>query len=95
MGLPFNIASYAALTCMVAEVVGMVPDELIGELGDTHIYANHNDAIMEQLNRHGYDELPILKFRRKITDIDDFKIDDFIVENYKSDGKITAQLLVG
>ena len=50
---------------------------------------------MEQLNRHGYDELPILNFRRKITDIDDFKIDDFIVENYKSDGKITAQLLVG
>ena len=95
LGLPFNIASYAALTCMVAEVVGMVPDELIGDLGDTHIYANHNDAIMEQLNRHGYDELPILKFRRKITDIDDFKIDDFIVENYKSDGKITAQLLVG
>lgn len=95
LGLPFNIASYAALTHMVAEVVGMVPDELIGDLGDTHIYLSHEDAINEQLGRVGYDDLPILKFNRKITNIDDFRLDDFTIVNYKSDGKIIAPLSVG
>lgn len=95
LGLPFNIASYAALTYMIAEVVGMVPDELIGDLGDTHIYLNQMDAVKEQLNREGFDELPTLKFQRKVKDIDDFKIDDFILDNYKSEGKITAPLSVG
>lgn len=95
LGLPFNIASYAALTYMVAEVVGMVPDELIGDLGDVHIYTNHMDAVNEQLGRDGYDELPTLRFGRKINDIDDFKFEDFVVENYKSNGKIVAKINVG
>lgn len=95
LGLPFNIASYAALTYMIAEVVGMVPDELIGDLGDTHIYMNHMDAVNEQLSRDGYDDLPTLKFDREIKDINDFKFEDFIIENYKSDGKISAPLSVG
>lgn len=95
LGLPFNIASYAALTYMIAEIVGMIPDELIGDLGDTHIYLNHMDAINEQLKRIGYDTLPTLTFNRKIDSIDDFKYEDFNITNYKSDGKISAPLSVG
>lgn len=95
LGLPFNIASYAALTYMIAEIVGMIPDELIGDLGDTHIYLNHMAAIDEQLKRVGYDTLPTLTFKRKIESIDDFKYEDFIITNYKSDGKILAPLSVG
>ena len=95
LGLPFNIASYAALTHMIAEVVGMVPDELIADLGDTHIYCNQMKAVDEQLTRKGFDTLPTLKFGRKIDDIDDFKYEDFIIENYKSDSTIKAPLSVG
>jgi thymidylate synthase len=95
LGLPFNIASYAALTYMIAEVVGMVPDELIADLGDTHIYCNQMKAVDEQLTRKGFDTLPTLKFGRKIDDIDDFKYEDFIIENYKSDSTIKAPLSVG
>lgn len=95
LGLPFNIASYAALTHMIAEVVGMVPDELIADLGDTHIYCNQMKAVDEQLTRKGFDTLPTLKFGRKIDDIDDFKYEDFIIENYKSDSVIKAPLSVG
>lgn len=94
-GLPFNIASYAALTYMIAEVVGMIPDELIGNLGDTHIYMNQLDGVYEQLSRKGFDTLPTLTFNRKIDNIDDFKIEDFNLSNYQSDGVIKYILNVG
>ena len=61
LGLPFNIASYAALLCLIAEEVNMVPDELIGNLGDVHLYKNHVDQAKEQLTREMYD-LPIVAF---------------------------------
>ena len=61
LGLPFNIASYAALLCLIAEEVNMVPDELIGNLGDVHLYKNHVDQAREQLTREMYD-LPIVAF---------------------------------
>ena len=94
-GLPFNIASYAALTYMIAEVVGMVPDELIGSLGDTHIYLNQMDGVKEQLSRKGFDTLPTLSFNRKVDNIDNFKYEDFNLSNYQSDGVIKYPLNVG
>lgn len=94
-GLPFNIASYAALTYMIAEVVGMVPDELIGNLGDTHIYLNQIDGVNEQLSRKGFSTLPTLTFNKKINNIDDFKFEDFNIENYQYDPPIKYTLNVG
>ena len=61
LGLPFNISSYGALLCLIAEEVNMVPDELIGNLGDTHLYLNHLDQANEQISRDAY-PLPTVKF---------------------------------
>ena len=60
LGLPFNIASYAALLCLIAEEVGMIPDELIGNLGDVHLYKNHIEQATEQISREAY-PLPQIK----------------------------------
>jgi thymidylate synthase len=94
-GLPFNIASYALLTCMIAHLVGMIPDELVGSLGDCHIYKNHIDGVNEQLKRAGSDTLPTLKIKRKVESIEDFKYDDFEIVNYNPDPPIKYQLNVG
>jgi len=61
LGIPFNIASYAALLCLIAEEVNMIPDQLIGNLGDVHLYKNHVDQAREQLSREMYD-LPTVEF---------------------------------
>jgi thymidylate synthase len=94
-GLPFNIASYAMLTHMIAHLVGMIPDELVGSLGDCHIYKNHIDGVNEQLKRAGSDTLPTLKIKRKVESIEDFKYDDFEIVNYNPDPPIKYQLNVG
>lgn len=91
LGLPYNIASYAALTQMLAEVTGYGLGELIICMGDTHIYQNHFDQVKEQLERERF-ELPTLKFARAVRDIDDFKMDDFVLENYQSHGSIKAPM---
>jgi len=89
LGLPFNIASYALLLEILAKMVNMIPDELIGNLGDTHIYENQIEGIKEQLKRKPY-ELPTLKITDKVIfngNIDNMlnscNKDDFIIENYK------------
>ena len=94
-GLPFNIASYALLTHIIAHLVGMIPDELVGSLGDCHIYKNHIDGVNEQLKRLGSDTLPTLKIKRKVESIEDFKYDDFEILNYNPDPPIKYQLNVG
>ena len=91
LGLPYNIASYAAMTQMLAEVTGYGLGELIIVMGDTHIYLNHMEQVKEQLARERF-ELPTLKFGRQITDIDDFKLDDFILEGYQSHGSLKAPM---
>lgn len=95
LGLPFNIASYALLTHIIANIVDMAPDELIANLGDAHIYLNHLDAVNEQLSRKGFNSLPNLKINRILTNVDDLAISDFTVENYYSDPQIKAPLSVG
>ncbi len=95
LGVPFNIASYALLTHIIAKLVGMVPDMLIGSLGDCHIYENQIDGVVEQLNRKGYNELPQLIIHGSQNSIDDFKFDDLEIKNYKSDKSIKFPLSVG
>jgi len=88
LGLPFNIASYGALLCLLANEVNMVPEELIGSLGDVHLYSNHIKQAKEQLSREAY-ELPTVEF----TNIDLLAGEfDFKVNNYKSHAAIKAPL---
>jgi thymidylate synthase len=91
LGLPFNIASYALLLEIIAKEVNMFPEELIGNLGDVHLYSNHIEQAKEQLTRTPY-ELPTLKTKVKITDIFSATPDDFVLDNYKHHPTIKAQL---
>lgn len=95
LGVPFNIASYAFLTHMIAKVVNMVPDELIGSLGDCHIYEAHFDAVREQLSREGNEKLPKLEIEGEHVMLEDFKFEDFKIMGYEPDPPIKAPLLVG
>ena len=88
LGLPFNIASYAALLCLIAEEVGMIPDQLIGNLGDVHLYSNHVDQAMEQISREIYD-LPTVSFKN--INILDGEF-DYEVHDYKYHPSIKAPL---
>ena len=96
LGLSFNILSYAILTHMVAQCVNMVPDELIFNGGDVHVYENHIEPLKEQLTRnpHMY-ALPTLKLNPSITEMDDFTYEDIKIEGYKSYPTIKMPLSVG
>jgi thymidylate synthase len=88
LGLPFNIASYGLLLMMIADEVGMLPDELIGNLGDTHLYLNHIEQAKEQIDREPL-ELPKVHIR---DGIESFMSGDIILENYQSHSSIKAPL---
>jgi thymidylate synthase len=101
LGLPFNIASYGLLLEIIAKAVNMIPDELIGNLGDVHLYSNHIEQAKEQLTRKPY-KLPTLRHLKTdefykslggdlslITHLDNT---DFIIENYQSHPAIKAPL---
>jgi len=88
LGLPFNIASYGLLLMMIADEVNMIPDQLIGNLGDTHIYNDHVEQVKEQLSRTPF-ELPTVHVRDGIYSTMN---DDVILENYNSHPAIKAPL---
>ena len=88
LGLPFNIASYGLLLEMIADEMGMVADELIGNLGDVHLYSNHIEQAKEQINRIPY-ELPTIHVR---DGIESFMPNDIILENYQYHPIIKAPL---
>ena len=88
LGLPFNIASYGLLLMMIADEVNMVPEELIGNLGDVHLYLNHIEQAKEQINREPF-ELPTVYVR---DGIESFMPGDIVLENYKSHPTIKAPL---
>jgi thymidylate synthase len=91
LGLPFNIASYGLLLHIIANEVDMIPDELIGNLGDVHLYSNHIEQAKEQISREPFD-LPQLKTDAKIDGICCNVPDDFILEGYQSHPTIKAPL---
>jgi thymidylate synthase len=91
LGLPFNIASYGLLLHIIANEVNMVPDELIGNLGDTHLYLNHIEQAKEQISRESFD-LPKLKTNAKIDGICCNTPDDFVLEGYQYHPTIKAPL---
>jgi thymidylate synthase len=92
LGLSFNIASYGLLLMMIAKQVNMVPDELIGSLGDVHLYLNHIEPIKDQLTREPY-PLPTVKLSNRIVnDISEYTLDDIILENYQSHPTIKMPL---
>lgn len=93
LGLPFNIASYALLTHMVAHVCNLKVGELIISMGDTHIYKDHVEQVKEQLTRDEY-PLPRLFLSFDVKDINKFTMDDIYLEDYRSHGPLKATMAV-
>lgn len=93
LGVPFNIASYALLTMMVAQVCGLGVGEFIHTLGDVHIYNNHFEQVRTQLSRTPK-ALPTMNINPAVTDIFDFQYEDFALENYEADPTIKAPIAV-
>jgi thymidylate synthase len=93
IGVPFNIASYALLTHMVAHVTGLKPGEFVHTFGDAHLYSNHLEQAREQLKREPL-ALPRLIIKRDVRSIDDFRFEDFEVVGYQSHPHIAAPVAV-
>lgn len=93
LGVPFNIASYALLTMMVAHVTGLEVGDFVHTLGDAHLYLNHIEQTQLQLSRECR-ALPVMKINRKVDDIFDFKYEDFTLEGYDPHPHIKAEVAV-
>ena len=93
LGVPFNIASYAILTLMIAQVTGLKPGDFVHTFGDAHLYSNHMDQVEEQLSRTTF-PLPQLVINPAVDNLFDFVYDDFELQDYESHGPISAPVAV-
>jgi len=93
LGVPFNIASYALLTMMVAQVANLEPGDFVHTLGDAHLYNNHLEQVDEQLSRKAF-KLPTMKLNQNIKNIFDFKFEDFELSDYESHPHIKAPISI-
>ncbi|URQ75595.1 MAG: thymidylate synthase [Candidatus Ochrobactrum gambitense] len=93
LGVPFNIASYALLTMMIAQVAGLKPGEFIHTLGDAHIYSNHFEQARLQLTRTPK-KLPVMRINPDVKDLFSFRFEDFMLEGYEADPTIKAPIAV-
>ncbi|MDH7788225.1 thymidylate synthase [Ochrobactrum sp. 19YEA23] len=93
LGVPFNIASYALLTMMIAQVAGLKPGEFIHTLGDAHIYSNHFEQARLQLTRTPK-KLPVMRINPDVKDLFSFRFEDFVLEGYEADPTIKAPIAV-
>jgi len=93
LGVPFNIASYALLTLMMAQATGLKPGEFVHTLGDAHIYLNHIEQVKLQLTRQPL-SLPQMKINPAVKNIDDFRFEDFQLVNYQSHPHIKGDIAV-
>ena len=93
LGVPYNIASYALLTIMIAQICDLEVKDFVHTIGDAHIYLNHLEQVNEQLSRQEV-SLPTMRIDKSIRNIDDFTMDSFILENYISHPSIKAEMAV-
>ena len=93
LGVPFNIASYALLTMMIAQVCELAPGDFVHTLGDAHLYTNHLEQTDEQLSRKPY-PLPVMKINPEVKSIFDFKFEDFELVGYEAHPHIKAAVAV-
>jgi thymidylate synthase len=93
LGVPFNIASYALLTLMTAQVTGLLPGEFVHTFGDVHVYSNHIEQANTQLQRTPR-QMPVMEINRNITSIFDFKYEDFNLTGYDPYPAIRAEVAV-
>lgn len=94
LGIPFNVASYACLLYMLAFVTDLKPGKFVHVIGDCHVYNSHIDPLSKYFEDVTLNEFPILKIKRQVKNIFDFKVDDFEIEGYKSGGCIKMKMAI-
>ena len=94
LGIPFNIASASLLTCIIAKLTNLEPYEFIHTIGDAHIYLNHEEALLEQIEKEPYEFPKLIIKDRNQKKIEDFETNDFIFENYKCHDKLYMKMAI-